>query len=78
MKRTSLLVLVLEDLVGLHRTIQLQFLQHYWWGHRLGLLCYYMVCLERNRDPSVIFESASQYCISDSFADYDGYSISSN
>ena len=23
-------VLVLKDLIGLHRTIQLQFLQHYW------------------------------------------------
>ena len=33
--------------------------------------------LEMNRDHSVIFEIASQYCISDSFVDYDGYSISS-
>ena len=31
-------VLVLEGLVGLHRTIQFQLLQHYWLGHRLGLL----------------------------------------
>ena len=30
-------VLILEDLVGLHRTVQLQFLQRYWLGHRLGL-----------------------------------------
>ena len=30
--------LVLEVLVGLHRTVQLQLLQHYWSGHRLGLL----------------------------------------
>ena len=45
MKRTSFLVLVLEGLVGLHRTVQLQFLQHYWLGHRLGLLWYWMVCL---------------------------------
>ena len=30
-----------------------------------------------NRDHSVIFEIASTYCISDSFVDYDGYSISS-
>ena len=29
------LVLVLEGLVGLHRTVQL--FQHYWLGHRLGL-----------------------------------------
>ena len=45
MKRTSFLVLILEGLVGLHRTIQLQLLQHYWSGHRPGLLWYWMVCL---------------------------------
>ena len=32
-------VLVLEGLIGLHRTVQLQLLQHCWMGHRLGLLC---------------------------------------
>ena len=37
MKRISFFsVLVLEGLVGLHRTIQLQLLQHYWLGHWLG------------------------------------------
>ena len=46
MKRTSFFwVLVLEGLVGLHRTVQLQLFQHYWLGHRLGLLWYWMVCL---------------------------------
>ena len=30
-------MLVLKGLVSLHRTIQLQLLQHYWSGHRLGL-----------------------------------------
>ena len=38
-------VLVLKGLVGLHRTIQLQLLQHYWLRHRLGLPWYWMVCL---------------------------------
>ena len=33
--------------------------------------------LEMNQDHSVNFEIASKYCISDSFVDYDGYSISS-
>ena len=33
--------------------------------------------LETNRDHSVVFEIASKYCISDSFVDHDGYSISS-
>ena len=37
MKRTSFWVLVLKDHVGLHRTIQLQLLQHYWLWLRLGL-----------------------------------------
>ena len=32
--------------------------------------------LETDRDHSV-FEIASKYCISDSFVDHDGYSISS-
>ena len=35
-----------------------------------------MVCLG-NRDHSVVFETASKYCILDSFVDHDGYSISS-
>ena len=33
--------------------------------------------LEMNRDHSVVFEIASNYSISDSFVDHDGYSISS-
>ena len=33
--------------------------------------------LEMNRDHSAVFEIASKYCISDSFVDHDGYSISS-
>ena len=32
------LVLVLEGLIGLHRTIQLHLVQHYWSRHSLGLL----------------------------------------
>ena len=40
MKATFLGVLSLECPVGLHRTIQFQFLQHYWLRHRLGLLGY--------------------------------------
>ena len=33
--------------------------------------------LEMNRDHSIVFEIASKYCISDSFVDHDGHSISS-
>ena len=39
------LVLVLEGLVGLHRTVQLQLLRHPWLGYRLGLLWCWVVCL---------------------------------
>ena len=69
-------MLVLKGLVGLHRTIQLQLLQHYWSGHRLGLCDIEWFALETNRDHSVIFEIVSKYSILDSFVDHDGYSIS--
>ena len=59
-------MLVLKGLVGLHRTVQLQLIHDIEW-----------FALEMNRDHSVIFETASKYCISDSFVDHDGYSISS-
>ena len=68
-------MLVLEGLVSLHRTIQLQLLQHYWLGHNLDYHDIEWFALETNRDHSVIFEIASKYCISDSFFDNDGYSI---
>ena len=42
-------MLALKGLVGLHRTVQLQLLQHYWLGHRLGLLWYWMVCLGKEQ-----------------------------
>ena len=45
MKRNLFCVLVLEGLVGLHRTLQAQIFQHYWSGYRLGLLWYWTVCL---------------------------------
>ena len=70
-------MLVPEGLIGLHRTVQLQLLQHYWWGIDLDYRDIEWFALETNRDHSVIFEIASKYCISDSFVDYDGYSISS-
>ena len=57
-------VLVLEGLVGLHRTIQLQLLQHYWSGHRLGTDCdAEWFALEKKTNHSVVFEIASKYCI---------------
>ena len=75
MKRTSFWVLVLEGLVGLHRTVQLQLLQRTGWGIDLDYRdIVEWFALETNRDHSVIFEIASKYCISDSFVDCDGYS----
>ena len=46
-KRTFfvVVVLILEGLIGLHRTIQLQLLHYNWLGHRLGLLWHWKVCL---------------------------------
>ena len=56
-------MLVLEGLVGFHRTVQLQLLQlvqlHYWLGHRLGITDIAWFALEMNRDHSVIFETGS-------------------
>ena len=70
-------MLVLKGLLGLHRIFQLQLLYHYCWGIDLDYCDIEWFALEMNRDLSVIFEIASKYCISDSFFDYDGYSISS-
>ena len=70
-------MLVIQGLVGLHRTVQLQLLQHNWLGQRLGYCDIEWFALETNRDHSVIFEIASKYCISDSSVDHDGYLISS-
>ena len=70
-------VLVLEGLVGLHRTVQLSFFSITGWGIDLDYCDIEWFALEMNTDHSVIFETASKYCISDSFVDCDGYSISS-
>ena len=49
----------------------------YWPGIDLDYCDIEWFALEMNRDHSVIFETASKYCISDSFVDHYGYSISS-
>ena len=36
-----------------------------------------MIALETNIDHSIVFKLEPKYCISDSFVDYEGYSISS-
>ena len=47
------------------------------WGIDLDYCDIAWFALERNRDHSVIFEIVPKYCISDSFVDYEGFSISS-
>ena len=47
------------------------------WGIGLDYCDIEWFALETNRDHSVVFEIASKHCISDSFVDCDGHSISS-
>jgi len=56
-KRHRLGVLVLEGLLGLHRTIQLQ---HPWLGQRLGLLWYWIVCLGNKQRSFCSFWDCTQ------------------
>ena len=70
-------MLVLKGLVGLHRTVQLQVFSITGWGMDLDYCDIEWFALEMNRDHSAVFKIASKYCISDSFVDHDGYSISS-
>ena len=46
------------------------------WGVDLDYCDIEWFALETNRDHSVVLEIASKYCISESFVDHDGYSIS--
>ena len=66
-------MLILEGLETLHRTIQLQLL----WGIDLDYCDIEWFALKMNRGHSAIFEIAPKYCISNTFVDYEGYSISS-
>ena len=45
------------------------------WGIDLDYCDIEWFAFEMNRDHSVIFETASKYCISDSLVDYKDYSI---
>ena len=47
------------------------------WGIDLDYCDIEWFALETSIDHSVIFEIAPRYCISDSFVDYEGYSICS-
>ena len=69
-------MLVLECLVGIE-SFNLSFSGISDWGINLDYCDVERFPLETKRDHSVIFESASKYCILDSSADFEGYSISS-
>ena len=70
-------MLVLKGLIGLHRTVRLQLLQHYCQGIDLDYCDIEWFALEMDRDHSVIFEIALKYCILDSFVNDESYFISS-
>ena len=70
-------MLILEGFVGLHRTVQVQLFSVNGRGIDLDYHDIEWFALEMNRDHSVVFETASKYCILDSFVACDGYCISS-
>ena len=57
-------VIVLKGLLVLHRTSQPKFLQHYWSGHRLGVLWYWMVCLGNEQRSFCHFWNCTQILLS--------------
>ena len=56
--------------------MQLNFFSVTGWGIDLDYCDIECFALEMNRDHSVVFKIAPKNCISDSFVDYDGCSIS--
>ena len=70
-------MLVLKGLVTFIEPFNFSFFSVTGWGIDLDYSVIEWFAMEVNRDHSVVFEIASKYCISDSFVDHDGYSISS-
>ena len=70
-------MLVLEGLLGLIEPFNFSFFSITGQGIDLDYYDIDWFALEMNRDHSVVFEIASNDCISDSPVDSDGYSISS-
>ena len=77
MKRTSFLGVSSKRSWRSSQTQSTQFFSVTGWGIDLDYCDIEWFALEINKDHSVVFETASKYCISDSFVDHDGYSISS-
>ena len=70
-------MLVLKRLLVFTEPFNFSFFSITGWGIDLDYRDIEWLALEMNRDHSVIFEVASNYCISDSFVEYVDYSISS-
>ena len=70
-------MLVLEGLVCLHRSVQLQLLQRYWSGLNLDYPDIEWFSLETNRDHSVVFLRLHPSNAFWTLVDCDSYSISS-
>ena len=70
-------MLFLEGLVSHIEPFNFSFFSISGWGVDLDYCGVEWFALETKRDHSVVFEIAPKYCISDSFVDYDSYSISS-
>ena len=68
-------LLYLEGLIGFHKTVQFQLLQHYWSGHSLGLLWYWMVCSGNEQRSFCRFWDCIQVLHFRLFCWLDGYSI---
>ena len=75
MKMTSFFS-VLKGHVSFIELFNFSFFSITGWGTDLDYCDIEWFALEANRDDSVIFEIASKYCISGSFVDYEGCSIS--
>ena len=75
MKKTSFLVLVLEGIVDLYRTIQLSFISVTGWGTDLDCCGIDWFAFEMNRDHSVILRLHPRTVAFYFFVDYDVNSI---
>ena len=70
-------MLILEALVVFIELFNFSFFSIIGWRIDLDYCDIECFALETNREHSVVYEIASKNCISDSFVDYNGYSISS-